>query len=299
MLHEYALEPALLSSWERFRYLTERFGVSQGRLISRYPRRWKALVYTVLEACSEIDRKRVEERLSRLDDRMMTRIHDWDAARDWLSNAETEHATRPFHAIVAGANPRGNEAILLADDLDEETPRWHVSRAIVVPRQAVDLANALSPLLRVARVIVLIDPHFDPYRERARATLAEFLARARLRENGIPIERVEFHTRFDENNAGFDVECRRRLPRRIPAGIQVRFVRWRERAGGEGLHNRYVLTERGGVSLAWGLDEGAPAQTDDLSLLEEGLYRARWEQYCGANPAFDLAAEISIEGALQ
>ncbi len=298
MVHEFALEPTLLNSWERFRYLTEKFGVSQGRLISRYPRLWKRLVYEGLEAGSEIDRKRIEERLSRLDDRMMTRVHEWDAARDWLSNAETEHGKRPFHAIVAGANPRGNAAILMADDLDELAPRWNVGRGIAVPRQAADLANALSPLLRIARSIVFVDPYFDPHKAKARTTLAEFLARAWARKNGILIERVEFHTRFDEHNAGFDAECRRQLPQRIPTGINVRIVRWRERVGGEGLHNRYVLTDRGGVSLAWGLDEGAPAQTDDLSLLEDALYRTRWEQYCGANPAFELAAEMMIKGAL-
>jgi hypothetical protein len=297
--HEYALEPALLGSRARFRYLTEKFGVSQGRLISRYPKRWKAQVYDGLGACSEIERKRIEERLARLDDRMMTRDSTWDGAMDWLSNAEAENARHEFHAIVAGANPRGNASVLLADELDEETPRWNVGRGIAVPREAALLANAIAPLLQIARTIVFIDPHFDPYRARSRATLAEFLARARGRANGVPIERVEFHTRFNEGNAGFDAECRRQLPQRIPAGVNVRFVRWRERAGGEGLHNRYVLTERGGVSLAWGLDEGAAAQTDDLILLDEPHFRTRWDQYCGANPAFELAAEILIEGALR
>lgn len=298
MVYEYALEPSLLGSWQRFRYLTERFGVSHGRLISRYPKRWKALVYEALGACSDLDKKRIEERLVRLDDRMVTRAHEWDTTRDWLSNAELEHARRSFHAILAITNPRGSGAVLLADDLDEGTPRWNVSRGIAVSREASALADAIAPLLRIARNIVFIDPHFDPYKARARAALTEFLARVGARANGVPIERVEFHTGFNEGNVGFDAECRRQLPQRIPAGIRVRFVRWRERAGGEGLHNRYVLTDRGGVSLAWGLDEGAPQQTDDLSLLDDALFQTRWEQYCGVNPVFDIAGEVTIVGVL-
>lgn len=298
MIHEFALEPTLLNSWERFRYLTEKFGVSQGRLISRYPKRWKAMVYDALGACSEMEKKRIEERLVWLDDRMMTRSHEWQAGRDWLSNAEDEHAKRPFHAIVAGANPRAKPEVLIADQLDQNTPAWTVRREIVVARQAADLANALSPLLCLAREIVFIDPYFDPYKPRARATLREFLVRARTRGNGIQIQRVEFHTAFREGIAEFDAECQRQLPQRIPAGISLRIVRLRERAGGEGLHNRYILTDRGGVRLAWGLDEGVAAQTDDLSLLEDVLFRTRWDQYCGTHPAFDVASAVTIVGAM-
>ncbi|TAK86138.1 MAG: hypothetical protein EPO20_08000 [Betaproteobacteria bacterium] len=298
MIYEFALEPTLLNSWERFRYLTEKFGVSQGRLISRYPKRWKALVYDALGGCSEIDKKRIEERLVRLDDRMMSRTSEWEPARDWLSNAENEHAKRPFRAIVAAANPRAKPEVLIADELDENTPGWIVKREIVVARQAADLANALSPLLYLAREIVFVDPHFDPYKPRARATLREFLVRASSRQNGIQIQRVEFHTSFREGIAEFDAECQRQLPQRIPAGISLRVVRLRERAGGEGFHNRYILTDRGGVRLAWGLDEGTVAQTDDLSLLDDGLFRTRWDQYCGTNPVFDIAGEVTIVGTL-
>lgn len=297
MIYEFALEPTLLNSWERFRYLTERFGVAQGRLISRYPKRWKAMVYEALGTCSELEKKRIEERLIRLDDRMMSRSSEWQPGRDWLSNAEDEHIKRPFHAIVAGANPRAKPEVLLADQLDEKTPTWSVNREIVVARQAADLANALSPLLSLARDIIFVDPHFSPYNNRARSTLREFLVRARSRQSGVQLQRVEFHTAF-KDGVDFDGECQRQLPQRIPAGMTLRIVRLRERDGGEGLHNRYILTDRGGVRLAWGLDEGAAAQTDDLSLLEDALFRSRWDQYCGAKLAFDIAGEITIAGTM-
>jgi hypothetical protein len=63
MLHEYALEPALLDNWKDFRYFTEKFCVSRGRMIARYPKRWKRLVYESLSNCGEIERKRIEEGL--------------------------------------------------------------------------------------------------------------------------------------------------------------------------------------------------------------------------------------------
>lgn len=69
MLYEYALEPALLNNWKDFRYFAEKFGVSRGRMIARYPKRWKRLVYEPPANGGEIERKRIEEGLSRLDDR--------------------------------------------------------------------------------------------------------------------------------------------------------------------------------------------------------------------------------------
>ena len=71
MLYEYARRADLLSNWKDFRYFTEKFGVSRGRLLSRFPKRWKRLVYESLANCGEIERKRIEEGLHRLDDRLV------------------------------------------------------------------------------------------------------------------------------------------------------------------------------------------------------------------------------------
>ena len=49
MLYEFAVEPSCLDSWQTFRYLIEKFGVSHGRLISRFPKDW---IRKVMENCS-------------------------------------------------------------------------------------------------------------------------------------------------------------------------------------------------------------------------------------------------------
>ena len=298
MIHEYAVDPALLNNWERFRYLTEKFGVCRGRLISRFPKRWKAMVYDGLSSVGEIERKRIEICLQRIDEKMLARAPAaaWDGAQGWLLNAELEHERQPFHAIVAGANPRDHGRILAYDDLSEDAPLWAVSRERAVSRAASSLAAAVSPILRIAKKVIFVDPHFDPYRQRALNTLRAFLNACldgRL-ERSSP--ELEFHTAFRAENAGFAVGCQQRLPEKIPRGMSLKVVRWRARNGGDGLHNRYILTERGGVRLAWGLDEGSEAQTDDLSLLEPELYKTRWDQYCGDQPAFDRVDEIVVSG---
>jgi hypothetical protein len=296
MIHEFALDPGLLDNWERFRYLTEKFSVCQGRLISRFPKRWKAMVYEAASRVSDIERKRIEVRLQGIDEKMLARTHQWDSSQDWLLNAESEHGRQPFHAIIAHANPHGHNSVLSYDDLDEVTPLWATERERIVSRDASVLAAAVSPLVRAAKSVIFIDPHFDPYKARVRNTLKAFLEECLIGRVGLTLERTEFHTTFKPEIGDFAGECLRQFPQRIPTGISLRIVRWRERVGGDGLHNRYILTERGGVRLAWGLDEGSPAQTDDISLLEPGVYDTRWAQYCSDQPAFDFVDDLVVVG---
>lgn len=297
MIHEYALDPGLLNNWEQWRYLTEKFGISQGRLISRYPKAWKKMVHEALEACSPIERLRIVEKLNSIDDRMIHRFHEWARDGDWLTNAESENAKRPFHAIIAQTNPRADVSVLVADDLDEQTTLWIVESEVKVKRQAEALGEAVAVLLALGRKLVFIDPHFSPYKPKARKTLKAFLAKVAARTNGVPIEGIEFHTQYKPEIAGFAEECFAQLPKRIPAGMKIKVIRWQEREGGEGLHNRYILTERGGVRLAWGLDEGNPSHSDDISLLQPSMFAQTWAQYCGEDPAFEMYDELWIEGS--
>ena len=65
------------------------------------------------------------------------------------------------------------------------------------------------------------------------------------------------------------------------------FVRWQQRHGSDRLHNRYVLTDVGGVSLGVGLDEGKEGETDDISLLTREQFLKRWAQYVDNDGTFD------------
>jgi hypothetical protein len=66
------------------------------------------------------------------------------------------------------------------------------------------------------------------------------------------------------------------------------------------LHNRYILTDLGGVSFQHGLDTGADGETDDISRLDLDQYIFRCKQYDPAAPAFDSAADpLMIIGILE
>ena len=247
----------------------------------------------------DIGQKRVEELIARLTEAEVRRPqYEWDNLRDWVENAERENNVRPFHAILSRDNPRDHPNVVRADDiLDGTSNAWHVRNSIVVERNATSMAHGVEPMLRSAKQILFVDPHFRASRPRYRNSLRGFLRLVRI---GEPPVMIEFHAGHVANDAPnwdfFRQECEHHLPNLIPADLTLTVRRWTNRTGGERLHNRYVLTDIGGVQFGAGLDEGDPGTTDDLIRLDFDAYRQRIKDYSGNAPAFALEGEVLIPG---
>ncbi|WP_295457255.1 hypothetical protein [uncultured Thiodictyon sp.] len=313
MIKEYAVDPGLLANWERFRYLTENFGISNGRLISRYPKRWVNLVYAALEGVSqgdlsEMQRKRIEEKLMEIDKKMLVRVCGRDDSGDWLTNSEREHADRPFTAIIGYENPRGHDQVLVYEQLDKETNSlWKSQTEITVERTAEAVSAAVAPLLRISRHVIFIDPYFEPDKDKfdnLARTVGAFLKVCLVgRFESCRLDKVWFYTR-SQDIPDFECKSRDRLSQVIPAGMVLKVTRCAERTGGQGFHNRYILTDRGradkpdrgGVKFPWGLDEGKPGQKDVINLLQPIVVEELWSDYCGENPSFEMAPPFDIVG---
>ena len=303
MIHEYALEPELVATWvdrNTGRYFIEKFGLGQPRIVSRYPKRWQRLVWDAFGGGTEAERKRLEELIVQLSKTMVKRRNGlWNPDAPWLRNAEEEHRRVPFHAILAGANPRRQANVLVADELDDTIELWAMPRGRTVPRSATEMAAAVASMLRAAEVVVFIDPHFGPENRRHREPLKAFLRAVVDRRPGDAAPRIEVQCSAEGGATEdfFRSECERRLPRCVPRNLQLKLVRLRQRDGGERLHNRYILTDLGGVIFGVGLDEGDEGGADDISLLDRTQYEERWRQYASAAPAFDQPEpSITIEG---
>jgi len=302
VIHEYALEPELvagLTERSAARYFAEKFGLGQPRLVSRYPKRWKALAWDSFQKthpdCSEKQRKVIEELIQRLSEHMVRRGESaWDPGRSWLENAEKEHDRKPFRAILASTNPRGREEVLIDQDLDERSSaRWAVARGATVVRKARPMADLLLPLLRCCGEAIFIDPYFGPGKPGYRRSLEAFLAALASGRADVGSLKIEVHAEVKSTADFFRNGCEGQFASCIPAGLRVTFRRWTQRTGGETLHNRYILTDLGGLTFSHGLDEGSAGETDDVYLMDRLQYELRWQQYMGTSPAFD-SPEASV-----
>ncbi len=286
MLAEYALEPELLGNWRDYRFFVSQFGPSKGRLISRYPRKWKRLVIEAAQQAADVEYLKIEESLKNIDSMMLSRSHQWDPHQEWLSNALAEHTKRPFRGILARSKPADSTVVLSGDDIDPADPSpphiWSVRLSVQIPRTAQEMANCVAPLLRHCKRVLFVDPHYDPSNRRHNLPLRAFLSMIASRDPQIaPPAVMEYHT-SDKNKdiATFTGNLHRRIKPALPASSRLTVVRWR----GEELHNRYVLTDRGGVMFGAGLDQDdtLPPTEDTVTLLAE--------QSC-----WDLMADYSKE----
>lgn len=305
MLHEYAVDPEMVATWcdrKNGRYFRASFGLGTPRVISKYPNHWKKLVREAWRRSTKgNDSNRLEELFKVLTTATVVRsTASWNPGNGWLDNTTREHQRSPFRAILAprdnrdsaaGASARIRPPVLDPAVLDERTPLWSAPTGMKVRRTAAAIAQAVGSMLRIATDIVFVDPYFAPHRRSYLPVLASCLRACHEQRATASSPRVLILTSGDTERHGthqfFADECRQRLPRRLPAGQEVTIRRLSERPGGERLHNRYVLTEHGGVSFGAGLDERPDGNaTDDLNLLDREPYRQRWRQYSGDSPAF-------------
>ncbi len=293
MIHAFALEPQFVATWvigEGFRFFRDKFGLGTPRVLLELPAfgEWKDAVWSAAAAHDPTVRewKRLEELFKLFSEHRCRRAESlYDAALTWLESAEKEHHRREFRAIVASENPRGHAAVVLGQDLGApKARRWDCDRSATPRRSAQAIAATLAPMLLNCRLLHLIDPYFGPERPESIRTLKAVVSAMAGRDR--PPDLVRIHCRAAPPLAFFEEEAAR-MAAWLPVGLTIEFCRWRQRAGGEKLHNRYVLTDLGGVSVGTGLDEGSEGETDDLHLLERGPYELRWSQYAGPSAAFE------------
>ena len=301
MIYEYALEPEMVATWGKahnHRFFIREFGLGQGRQVSRYPKTWARKVWEVFVGGSELERKRLEELLARMKETMVKRKqYCWDESKSgWLENALIEHNRYPFRGILARNNPGDLTEIISEDDLaNSQHQGWDVPHGIVVNRKAPEMVAAIGMMLSCCRWVKFIDPHLSPGRPDYRNSLRAFMKILAIgRSVGQP-ESVEIHTGRHEGTEDFLRDSYEKI---IPASLLVTIFQWEEKPSGQRLHNRYVLTDIGGVSFQHGLDTGAEGETDDITRLDREQYILRCKQYDPVTPAFDQAAlPIEIVGS--
>lgn len=320
MIFEFALEPDLVARWhdrQEYLFFDEKFGLRSRRIISAYPKNWKKMVWEIFEAGPTADdqnaKMRMTELIQFLWQNAVKRPSSFPEIAVWLERAEAEHAERPFRAIIATDNPRNRPFIIHAKNLIENGhEKWHIPDTYPTLRNAQEIAGAISPLIRLCRRAILIDPYFDPNKNRFLDTLEAILSEGRENVFGMSNIEVELHTSIDRffepwesgesrssdeeqgvySNLKSDIQ--NRVPDMVPASIQLKVVVWKQNVGGEKLHNRYFLTNMFGVMFGTGSDaSGKPdsEESDDIVLLEEGQHHTRYQQYAGSNPPFEKVAE--------
>jgi hypothetical protein len=274
MISEYAVEPAAIGAdWATFKDLIDRFGADKGRLISRFPRKWEKKVIHAAKAAGVPDVRlaSIVERLRCGSYKIADFCRDFDHERDWIGNALREHEARPFHAIVCSSDAQGCAAALSPDDCADAEPRFSAPVSQDIVRAPEDIAGVLTALAAAAQEIDLVDPYFD-----LRATNGDYLAPltellARLAAMPVAPKTIRIHFRTHPTRPTPELLARdgERLTRgMIPDGYILELCEWQEIPNGEDFHDRFFLTDIGGLMVGAGFSATGVAETATFSLLD-------------------------------
>jgi len=124
--------------------------------------------------------KRLDALLQYLWENAIKRKSSFEQLPTWLERAEHEHEERPFWAILSTGNPRNHQAVIIVESiLLTDHDLWMVPELSTIKRRADDLADAVAPMLRIAEIIVFVDPYFNPSERRFSDSIEAFCERLR------------------------------------------------------------------------------------------------------------------------
>jgi len=287
MLHEYAIDPNCLRDWQSFKILIGAFGVSQGRLVSQFPKDWIKRVHDSCGSFSFVQQQKKEIELDRIKKFAMTRSgRNYDGSKIWIENALQQQKDKPFAAVLTKDSSPDSACILAVDEIFPHTPLWSVERELKVPRTVYAMSEEVAPLLRISERILFVDKMFHPASERWRNMLKSFMLIASEGRDKPPL--FEYHCGVEkdkktknpqQDEISFHADCQLHLKPILPFGGSIIITRWEQKKRGDFFHDRYVLTDKGGVRIGWGLDTGKQGETTDVCLLSDTMHSQRWSEF--------------------
>jgi len=306
MIKDIALDPELFCQWQHHKVLRHEFSVEKGRLIAGFPKKWKKLVREkseALEKSGELSSVKADTIRNWLavspgheDQRFFASAGVYDWGKAWHLNAEDQAAS--FAAVLSHREIEMPNAVLADDDLNYlQDQRLMGVTQVTVQRRKKPLIDCIWPLLRISSQIRIIEPNFNPNRPRFRDTLEELLDR--LHREGSNVREVEIHVRNPDDQSHDEPpnftrqEMISKLTPLLRTGWRLKVLLWTK--GREKLHARYLITDRGGVKIDWGWDEGEyDTETTPLELLTTQRWNQEWNRYMPGSADFELNSNNDI-----
>jgi hypothetical protein len=287
MVYEFAISPSLCKNYKDLQFFLQTFGRGEGRLFSDIPRKkWLRLARQEIKASEngQVMKKRLVAAVERLSRKALyKRNYLPDAGqRPWLDHAIAAHRDRPFKAILIECYT-GHEACIISCEQDFiDDSRWTIPQDSAVKRTAPEMIQAIRPMLDCAGEVVLIDRNFDPGKFRWRQFLMGLTDVLSGRTFSPSIGKIDFHFGDGISIDHLQFLCSNQISGNLPDGMKINFFIWPR----DQLHDRYVLTDVGGVRFGIGLDiwDGSGPEKVEISRVSEKT-RRRWWAVCKSKTA--------------
>jgi len=293
MIHEFAVSPKLFSEATEIKFLCQSFGCGEGRLISDIPKKlWEREVLNVIKRSENkpIMQQSMKRNTQKLIKKALYKRNTQPKTHgnDWIDYVVSAHKERPFRALLIDINesiPGGgcpfiNNGLELVDN-----DLWNVPKDIIIERQSKIMVKAIKPMIDCSNEIMLVDRFFRPDQARFRNVLYELIKVVENRSFSPAIKKITYHVgnQFPEPS---EENWRTSIWGLLPKDFKLEIVVWPKKK----MHDRFVLSNVGGISFGQGLDEflGDGPKDVRINILAEQPYKYWYRECKSKSPTFTI-----------
>jgi hypothetical protein len=225
---------------------------------------------------------------------------------DWLDLALKSHAKIPFYGIILSqalmrSCGQNNTAFIeLSEALDSSLWRGR-RRTLTIKKREEDYRAALTPILRYATALTLIDPYLNSHESRFFSTV-QVCSELMGKRGHAPLPgRIHIHAEMKRQkpeggslNDYLDSWEKKLHPLKSKNKHKFKIFLWESLS--ETLHDRFILTDQCGVGVQGGLDCRTQSVANDTvwSLLEEEDRRTWLEKFTPKTSSYKLLDEREV-----
>lgn len=284
MIREFALDPQLFTNFQNFRILSDKFSFFEGRVISEFPKKWVSLVYELLKDMPDGLQK--AEIISWLTEAKKSKFifvksgRTYDDSKEWLENAV--NCVKKFHTIITPIEHTYGETkyIIIFDDntLIKNYPQFKCPTSKLMPRTEDGFREVTVGLLKYAKKVIFVDPYFFSSSGNQAAFGKNLKNLLGLIDKSANIKYCASLSPSGQTKDARINDLKMKLPKYLPDNVKLDVILLEKIAGAD-THNRFILTEYGGINFAAGLDLKEDGAKDHVSLLSEDEWREKFEEF--------------------
>ncbi len=267
MFYEYAIDPEILSNYEECKQFFLSFQSRPQHLISDAPRNWARQALNHIntiphEQCLPARKKALKGLLAVLVKDNLTKNRPVNREnQNWLDCVVEEHQRFPFSALFGTDALQDPVPCYSFSDLVFDSPDCWSNEQQHVERVADEMVSHIRPLLYISKTIQLVDPHIrfiEPGWGRYKGIIKELLENLHTYNFGRGINVLEIHT--SDKYGNMSQELHDKAYGWLNAGVCIKVFHWPEKE----VHDRFVLTDVGGINFGHGLDEFAEGRSAEV-----------------------------------
>tara|TARA_B100001093_G_scaffold466023_1_gene484135 strand:- start:122 stop:1078 length:957 start_codon:yes stop_codon:yes gene_type:complete len=314
MIKEFAVDLDVLSDYDFLKNHFNDFGVPNGRLIYQIPGKkdFKSALWKCVKAKYEHDPQKLKDFELRICGQKVKPKHlckmvpasasfskKWDTVSNWLEYFYSSEKDICDVVLTKGEPPKRDSRVLNPNKMWKDEEPYYCETSTTIPRTSDSFAKVSAPIVRSAKWIVIIDPYWFHYSKQYLNLLSLILEKranpsAPLKYITVNTLKAKFASDYEKYNSKTVQKGYLENNRNLPSKTKVTFNLWETVTGKDKFHDRFLLTDVGGLIFSAGLgddDENAMSKVTCLSYTDWELEKAKYED---PNGAFKLTKNATI-----